>query len=134
MKRFVIRRFLVKDWLWKIAFVIIAVSLTLIFVAIDILSNMQFWIILILAATMSVFFTYIILRVLWFLFVRINGGPFKIGDTVQILSGPYRNKITMVYEVWKERSEVRLNLNDKAKNKYEDVFSFSAQHLFLVIS
>ncbi len=29
-----------------------------------------------------------------------NGGPFKVGDTVQILSGPHQGRIARIYSTW----------------------------------
>ena len=54
--------------------------------------------------------------------VRIQGGPFKAGDDVWILSGKHKNVRTRVYEVWHERGEVRVDLGSQAKESCDDVF------------
>ena len=123
MKKFVIRRLLAKNWLWITAFVVIAICFTLTFITINFPGNLHFLIKLFLAAMFSVFITHTVLRIFRFLIVKINGGPFKVGDTVLILNGPYSNQIVGVNEVWKERKQVRVNLNDIAKKKNEDIFS-----------
>jgi hypothetical protein len=51
-----------------------------------------------------------------------NGGPFKVGDTVQILSGPHKNRITQVYATWQGNS-LRVELGEKEKKEFTDIFS-----------
>jgi transcription antitermination factor NusG len=46
-----------------------------------------------------------------------------LGDFVRILNGSYRNQLVEVDEVWKERKQVRVNLNGIATKKNEDIFS-----------
>ena len=123
MKKFVIRRLLAKNWFWITAFVVIAIGFTLTFITIDFLGNLHFLIKLFLAAMFSVFISHTVLRIFRFLIVKINGAPFKVGDFVRILNGPYRNQLVEVDEVWKERKQVRVNLNGIATKKNEDIFS-----------
>jgi len=52
---------------------------------------------------------------------RLNGGPFKAGDRVQILADPHRGKITTVVSAWRGRS-YRVRLGDEAEQTYQDVF------------
>lgn len=54
---------------------------------------------------------------------RINGAPFREGDTVRILSGRYRGTVAEVYAVWLERGQFRVDLGEDARKKVEDVFS-----------
>jgi hypothetical protein len=56
---------------------------------------------------------------------RMNGAPFRIGDSVRILSGPYRDRIARVYEIWEPRDQVRLDLDADARKKVTDVFSYT---------
>jgi len=58
---------------------------------------------------------------------RLNGGPFKAGDLVQILVGPYRGEITTVVSGWQGRS-YRVQLDEQSKRSFQDVFS--ADQLF----
>lgn len=51
-----------------------------------------------------------------------NGGPFKVGDTVQILSGPYKSRISTIYSTWQGNS-VRVVLDPKNKDELTDIFS-----------
>ena len=53
---------------------------------------------------------------------RKNGGPFKIGDTVQILSGPHRGRISRVYSAW-QGNTLRVELGASEKEEFRDIFS-----------
>jgi hypothetical protein len=53
--------------------------------------------------------------------LRKNGGPFKVGDMVQILVGPHRGRVTRVYSLW-QGDAVRVELGEKEKASYSDVF------------
>jgi len=52
---------------------------------------------------------------------QVNGGPFEVGDVVQVLAGPYRGKITTVYSSWQGGS-VRVRLGAKEEESFKDVF------------
>jgi len=54
--------------------------------------------------------------------VRINGGPFKVGDTVQILTGPHRGRVTQIYSPWRE-SAFRVRLGPEEEKECKDIFS-----------
>jgi hypothetical protein len=56
------------------------------------------------------------------LVARLQGWPFAVGDRVWILSGPHKNTITAVYEVWAERGQVRVDLGPEPKRRVEDVY------------
>jgi transcription antitermination factor NusG len=56
--------------------------------------------------------------------VWTNGGPFHKGDTVRILVGPHEGRVSRVYEEWKERNQVKVDLGAELSRKVEDVFSF----------
>jgi len=51
-----------------------------------------------------------------------NGGPFKPGDLVQIISGPHRNRISRVYSTWQHET-LRVDLGVDAKASYSDIFA-----------
>ncbi|MDX1945727.1 MAG: hypothetical protein SFU86_10050 [Pirellulaceae bacterium] len=53
-----------------------------------------------------------------------NGAPFHEGDEVVILSKRYPGRVTRIYEVWAERHEVRVELDERAREDVTDVFSF----------
>ena len=53
--------------------------------------------------------------------LRKNGGPFNVGDMVQILAGPHRGRIARVYSLW-QGDTVRVDLGEEEKTKIRDVF------------
>ena len=63
---------------------------------------------------------------LWPLIVVIcsflNGQPFREGDWVRILVGPHRDRVVRVYQVWKERDEVLVELGEQEAKDVKDVF------------
>jgi hypothetical protein len=52
---------------------------------------------------------------------RLNGGPFKVGDSVQILVGPHRGKISTVVSPWQGRS-YRVKLDEESERTFKDIF------------
>jgi hypothetical protein len=65
---------------------------------------------------------------LWHPFYRLaikwHGAPFRKGDMVRILRGRHKGKVVRVYQVWDERNEVRVELGEKEKGDFTDVFGF----------
>lgn len=53
--------------------------------------------------------------------IRIQGAPFRTGDTVTILKGKHRGKTTKVYETW-GGERVRLELGDNEKASLTDIY------------
>lgn len=53
-----------------------------------------------------------------------NGAPFHEGDEVIILSKRFPGRITRVYEVWAERHQVRVELDEAARRQVTDVYSY----------
>lgn len=53
---------------------------------------------------------------------RLQGWPFKVGDELVILAGKERGRTARVYAVWEPRGQVRLELGDKDKDSYQDVY------------
>jgi hypothetical protein len=51
-----------------------------------------------------------------------NGAPFSVGDDVLILRGQHRGKVLRVYEVWRERGQVRVELGKTERAAVTDVF------------
>jgi hypothetical protein len=51
-----------------------------------------------------------------------NGGLFKVGDRVQILSHPHRGRVSRVYSTW-QGNTLRVELSAKEKEGCKDVFS-----------
>ncbi len=56
---------------------------------------------------------------------RINGSPFREGDLVHILVGPYRDRVGRVYELWPSRNQARVEIDEKAKKDVTDVFAYN---------
>jgi len=73
---------------------------------------------LFVAAILGAFFLPPIFR----LMVHLNGGPFELGDTVQVISGPYSDHISQVY-AFGQGDSICIHL-DEGKNKaWNDTFS-----------
>jgi hypothetical protein len=51
-----------------------------------------------------------------------NGGPFKVGDTVRILSGAHKGRIARVYSTW-QGNTLRVELGAREKEEFKDIFS-----------
>jgi hypothetical protein len=51
-----------------------------------------------------------------------NGGPFQVGDTVMILTGPHRGRIARVYSTW-QGDNVRVEIGEEAARGFADIFS-----------
>jgi hypothetical protein len=56
---------------------------------------------------------------------RVNGAPYKIGESVIVLSGPYSGKTSTIYEIAKGQGGQpvpRVDLGEEAKQRYQDLF------------
>jgi hypothetical protein len=51
-----------------------------------------------------------------------QGWPFKVGEEVVILTGKHKNTVAQIYEIWKERGQVRVDLGEELKESVKDVF------------
>lgn len=51
-----------------------------------------------------------------------NGGPFKVGDSVQILRCPHKGRVSRVYSAW-QGNTLRVELSAKEKEEFKDIFS-----------
>ena len=76
----------------------------------------------ILALFLSLLYAFVFLGPIYRLRARFNGAPFHAGDRVRILVGPHRDRVVKICDVWKERGEVRVELNAL---EAKDVFSFT---------
>ena len=56
--------------------------------------------------------------------IKINGGPFKRGDWVCILVGPYKNSVVRVNYVRPESNQMFVELGKEEKKFFKDMFSF----------
>jgi hypothetical protein len=53
---------------------------------------------------------------------RANGGPFEVGDTVQILAGPHKGRVGRVYSKWQGNS-VRVELGTREQAEFRDILA-----------
>jgi hypothetical protein len=78
-----------------------------------------------LAPVIGFFVAFIFASIVFPLVVYIcecmNGGPFKVGDTVQILTGPYRGRVTRIYSTW-QGCTFRVQLGLEEQKTYKDIF------------
>lgn len=89
---------------------------------------MALWLLVIIAISLLIgFFSALVLG--WFILGPLyydrmlkNGGPFKVGDLVQILAGHHRGRVVRVYSLWKGDA-VRVVLGEKEEEAFGDVFS-----------
>ncbi len=51
----------------------------------------------------------------------LNGGPFVPGDTVMIIAGPHRGRISRVYGVG-QHGDLRVEIGDEERRRYTDFF------------
>ncbi len=54
-----------------------------------------------------------------------NGGPFKPGDVVRVLTGPNRGRITRVRSGW-QGNLLRVDLGQQAEEEFRDIFAPTA--------
>jgi hypothetical protein len=67
-------------------------------------------------------FSWLILSPLYRDRLQKNGGPYQIGDLVEILHGPHRGKVVRVYSLGQGYS-VSVELGDKEKESGKDIFA-----------
>lgn len=96
-------RAMFSDWRWLLSFgVVVIVSPALGFFV-------------------GIFAGSVILPPVYALRERLNGGPFKVGDSVQILVGLHRGEITKVVSPWQGRS-YRVKLDEESEKTFKDIF------------
>ena len=109
----------------------IVAAITLMLLALNdegaLVANFQVWLWIIIAAILAGLIGLIIgVTVIWGnlsrIAARIQGWPFKVGDEVVILTGKHKHTVAKIYEIWKERGQVRLDLGEDLKKAVEDVF------------
>lgn len=76
---------------------------------------------LLLGFFVAVMCGWLILGPLYYARLQMNGGPFKVGDHVEILYGPHRGRVVRVYSLWQGYG-VRVELGEKEKETFKDVF------------
>lgn len=120
-----LQTFLAKGWPWTTLICGCPILVGL-YLASDFYSTNDKYIPAILGGAIGGFvISYLILYSLFHLLAKINGAPFYKGDKVQILTGKFQGHIATVYEEWKDRKQVRVNLGKQAQEEVNDVFSFN---------
>lgn len=76
---------------------------------------------LLLGFFMAILCGWLILGPLYYARLLKNGGPFKVGDHVEILYGPHRGRVVRVYSLW-QGDGVRVKLSEQEKETFKDVF------------
>jgi hypothetical protein len=69
--------------------------------------------------------SFLVLVPAYYLGDRLAGAPFRVGDHVRILIGPYRDRVVEIYDVWDSRRQVRVRLDAQLEREVRDVFSFT---------
>lgn len=122
-----IQIFLANTRLWGIAFWVCPIVLGVIFL-LPIYSDLEGYKDFIKAIAAGAAFgflcTYFPLFFLGRILMKINGSPFHVGDMVHIMAGKHKGQIARVYEVWKARNSVRVELGEQAMNDIDDVYSY----------
>jgi len=80
---------------------------------------------IVVGAFAGVMIGYFVSHGFYYIITRMNGAPFHKGDVVQNLSGEYKGHVVSVYEEWKGRKQVRVDLGETAMKDLKDVFSFN---------
>ena len=75
-----------------------------------------------LGLLLAILLGWFVLGPLYYSQVERNGGPFKVGDEVLILTGPFRDRVARVYSPW-QGDRVRVDLGEEAKQRFRDIFS-----------
>jgi len=65
----------------------------------------------------------LVVKTFRFVRVRLNGGPFRKGDVVQVIEGPHADTIGVIYEEWPSRDQVRVALEEELWRATSDVFT-----------
>ena len=130
-----LRIFVANNWHFKTCIFIIPITASAVMVAInwnfaiDATSNdKHIWLVVVFIAAllpcvcvgMSFIFSALTLLPFHALMVRLNGGPFRVGDKVILLAGKHRGLLTYVYSLWQGDS-IRVELGSSAKEDYSDV-------------
>jgi hypothetical protein len=114
-----------QNWLWHLLFWGCALCVGLTVAMPTYITQKTFIRAIMSGAITGVLISCFITRGLYYIITRINGSPFHKGDTVQILIGEYKGQVVNVYEEWKDRKDVRVDLGEIAMKDVKDVFSFN---------
>lgn len=112
------------QWTWPTFFIGVATCITLALAIQGYPDWAQMYVLVPVGAFVGAAISGVLLRIMWCIRVRINRGPFHKGDLVQVLAGSYAGRIAVVYEEWRSRNEVRIDLGEQEWRETKDVFSY----------
>jgi hypothetical protein len=117
-----IRSWLANKWFWGIGFWGSSLCVGVLVVLRQDTKGAGWIALIFMSAAEGVICSYFAFRFLSLLLSAMNGGPFRIGDKVRILTGKYKGLTGVVYEEWKDREEVRVDLGESPQSEFDDVF------------
>jgi hypothetical protein len=118
-----LQKIFAREWIWLGGLLGTAVGLTLVLAIQAYPDWAQMYVLVFAGAVGGFMLSVVLIRLLRHIRVKINGGPFRKGDLVQVLTGPHAGKIAAVYEEWTSRGEVRVDLGEQEWKETKDVFS-----------
>jgi hypothetical protein len=74
------------------------------------------------ALLIALILSWIVLSPLYRHQARLNGAPFKVGDSVRVLSGPSKGCNARIYSMW-QGDTFRVDLGESAKDHFADIFA-----------
>ena len=114
-----------KRWLWNVAFWGCPLCVGVGFAIPIYLAQKGFILAIMTGAFAGVLISYFVLRGFYHVVASMNGAPFQEGDIVQILIGEYQGQVGSIYEKWKDRKQVRVDLGEQAMKDLKDIFSYN---------
>lgn len=117
-----LQKFFAVEWVWTVGFATIAVIVALRIGVLGYPDLKQMLVLTLAGAVGGTVLPWAVIRVVWKIRIRINGGPFREGDWVEVITGSQAGKIGRVYEVWPARNQVRVDLGQSARRERRDIF------------
>src|SRR5258708_28431966 len=74
------------------------------------------------ALLIALVLSWIVLSPLYRHQARLNGAPFKVGDSVRVLSGPSKGCNARIYSIW-QGGTFRVDLDESAKEHFAQLFA-----------
>lgn len=110
-----------RNGVWVASFFGIAVVFTLV-MAIQASGLGEMFGLVVAGAAPGAMISWISLKILLHVRIWINGGPFRKGELVQVIAGPYAGRIAAVYDEWPSINKVRIDLGESEWKERKDVF------------
>jgi len=116
------QRVFAREWVWVALFYALAVFIASWIASLAVPDLRQVLLLLFAGAIAGAMFARLAVKLLRFVRVRLNGGPFHQGDIVQVIAGPNAGRTGIIYEEWPSREQVRVDLGEEAWKAVSDVF------------